>query len=134
LLLVDVGYCCWLCCASGNTLLAIVVGLWGASDNALHWVLLWVMRGFVHHTLLGIITSDVGRLQNYLFFKNNSKVKVSVFVSPPKLLMRISAHKQNHMALIPSFLIDLYKRATIRQISYSQTCTFPQTVRRTGIS
>jgi hypothetical protein len=27
LLLVDVGYCCWLCCASGNTLLAIVVGL-----------------------------------------------------------------------------------------------------------
>jgi hypothetical protein len=58
---------------------------------------------------------------------------VSVSVSPPKLLNRISPHKQNHMAPLSCFPINLYKRATIRQISYSQTCTFPQTARRTGI-
>jgi hypothetical protein len=38
---------------------------------------------------------------------------------------RISPHKQNHMALLSCFPINLYKHATIRQISYSQTCTFP---------
>jgi hypothetical protein len=146
------GYCCWFMWTSGNTLylvmllvmlhlgqhtsLAIVVGLRGASDNALYYVLLWAMRGFGQHTLLGIIRSDVGRLhqwvQNNPFNNNSRKVEVSVSVSPPKLLKRIP-HKQNHMALLSCFPINLYKRATIRQISYSQTCTFPQTVRRTGI-
>jgi hypothetical protein len=28
--------------------------------------------------------------------------------------------------MFPGFLINLYKRTTIQQISYSQTCTFPQ--------
>jgi hypothetical protein len=37
------------------------------------------------------------------------------------------------MILLSCFPINLYKRATIRQISYSQTCTFHQTVRRTGM-
>jgi hypothetical protein len=45
---------------------------------------------------------------------------VSVSVSP-KLLKQISSHKQNHMELLPCFLINLYKCATIRQIWYSQT-------------
>jgi hypothetical protein len=102
-----------------HTLLAIVVGLRGASDNTLCWVLLWVMRGFGQHTLLGIIRSDVGCLPQWV--QNNPlkkiiysrKVEVSVSVSPPKLLKRISPHKQNHMAL-------LYKRATIRQIPIRQ--------------
>jgi hypothetical protein len=107
-----------------HTLLAIVVGLRGASDNTLYLVLLWVMGGFGQHTLLGIISSDVGRLhqwvQHIFFFLNNCRnVEVLVSVSPPKLLY--------------CFQINLYKRATIRQISYSQTCTFPQTVLRTGI-
>jgi hypothetical protein len=53
-----------------HTLLAIVVGLWVASDNTLYWVLLWDMRGFGQHTLLAIIRSDVGRPhQNIFFFK-----------------------------------------------------------------
>jgi hypothetical protein len=113
-----------------QSLLGIVVGLWEASANTLYWVglLLWVMRRFGQHTLLGIIRSDVDRLhqwvQNNLFLNNSRKVKMSVSVSPPKLLKRISPHKQNHMALLPCFL-NFYKRATIRQISYSQTCTFP---------
>jgi hypothetical protein len=54
--------------------------------------LLWAMRGFGQHTLLGIIRSDVGRLQNNLFKKIIVKVEVSVFVSPPKLLKRIKSH------------------------------------------
>jgi hypothetical protein len=67
--------------------------------------LLWVMRSFGQHTLLGIIRSDVGRLhqwvQNNPFWSNSRKVDVSVSVSPPKLLKRISPHKQNHMTLFP---------------------------------
>jgi hypothetical protein len=62
-----------------HTLLAIVVGLWGASDNTLYWVLLWVMRGFGQHTLLDIIRSDVGRLHQWVqnnFFLNNSVKKL----------------------------------------------------------
>jgi hypothetical protein len=94
-------------CASGNTLLGIAVGLCGTYIN-----------GFKIILFLNIIVE---------------MSEVSVSVSPPKLLKRISAHKQNHMALLPCFPINLNKRATIRQISYSQTCTFPQTVRRTGI-
>jgi hypothetical protein len=59
------------------------------------------MQGFGQHTLLGINKSDVGRLhqwdQNNPFFLNiRRKVEVSVSVSPPKLLKRISPHKQNH--------------------------------------
>jgi hypothetical protein len=87
------------------------------------------MRRFGQYTLLGIIRSDVGRLhqwvKNNIFKHNSRKVKMSVSVSPPKLLKRISPHKQNHMALLPCFL-NIYKRATIRQISYSQTCTSPK--------
>jgi hypothetical protein len=49
-----------------HTLLAIVVGLWGATDNTLYWVLLWAMRGFGQHTVLDIIRYDVGRLINGL--------------------------------------------------------------------
>jgi hypothetical protein len=74
---------------------------------------MWVMRDFGQHTLLGIIGSDVGCLQNNIFLK--IIVEVSVSVSPPKLLKRISSFKQNHMALPPCFPINLYKRATIRQ-------------------
>jgi hypothetical protein len=145
------GYCCWLMwasiLASGNTLywvlffamlhlgqhtlLGIVVGSWGASDNTLYWVLLWVMQGFGQHTLLGIIRSDVGHLhqwvQNNPFF-NSRKVEVSVFVHviPLKLLKWISPHKQNHMALLSWFPINLYKCATIQQISYSKTSPSPK--------
>jgi hypothetical protein len=59
-----------------HTLLAIVVGMRGASDNTLDWVLLWVMRGFGQQTLVGIIRYDVGRLhqwvQNNPFLNNIS--------------------------------------------------------------
>jgi hypothetical protein len=48
------GYCCW-----------FMMGL----DNTLYLVLLWVMRGFGQHTLLGIIRSDVGHLHQWV--KNN---------------------------------------------------------------
>jgi hypothetical protein len=50
-----------MCDLRQHTLLRIVVALRGASDNTLYWVLLWVMRGFGQHTLLGIIRSDVAR-------------------------------------------------------------------------
>jgi hypothetical protein len=96
-----------------HTLLAIVAGLRGASDNTLYWVLLWVTRGFGQHTLLGIIRSDVGHLHlsmgstyNLFFINNSRKVEVSVSVSPPKLLKRISPHKQNHMVLLSCFPIN----------------------------
>jgi hypothetical protein len=117
-----------------HTLLAMVVGLWGASDNTLYWVLLLAMRGFGQHILLGIIVGLMwGAFINgfiiILFLNNSRKVEVSISVSPPKLLKQISPH----MALLSCFPINLFKRTTIRQISYSQTCTFPQTVRRTGI-
>jgi hypothetical protein len=36
---------------------------------------------------------------------------MSVSVSPPELLKRISPHKQNHMALLSCFPINLYKHA-----------------------
>jgi hypothetical protein len=54
------GYCCW---------------FMTASDNTLYWVLLWDMRGFGRHTLLGIIRSDVGCLHQWVqnnIFLNNS--------------------------------------------------------------
>jgi hypothetical protein len=47
-----------------HTLLAIAVGFRVASDNTLYWVLLWAMRGFGQHTLLGNIRSDVGTFIN----------------------------------------------------------------------
>jgi hypothetical protein len=65
------GYCCGLCEVLGNTLYWASSGLlWGAFIN-----------GF-----------------KIILFKNNSrKVEVSsVSVFPPKLLERISPHKQNH--------------------------------------
>jgi hypothetical protein len=124
LLMVYVWYCCWLCCASGkHTLLGIVVGLWGASDNTLYWVglLCNVSGNALYWASLGLMWAAFINGFKIIFKKNNSrKVKMSVSVSPPKLLKRISPHKQNHMALLSSFLINLYKRATIRQISYSQ--------------
>jgi hypothetical protein len=124
-------------CLGQHILLAIAVGLRGASGNTLYWVLLlvdvglgqhtllaivvdtlycallWVMRGFGQHTLLGIIRSDVRRLHQWV--QNIvRKVEVSVSVSPPNLLKRISPHKQNHgTACFPRFPINLYKRATI---------------------
>jgi hypothetical protein len=53
-------------CASGNTLLGIAVGLCGTSGNTLYWVLLWVMRRFGQHTVLGIIRSDEGCLHQWV--------------------------------------------------------------------
>jgi predicted alpha/beta hydrolase len=66
------GYCCWFMWGLGqHILLGIAVGLFGASGNILHWVLLlayvgplvthftryycWVMLGFGQHILLCII-------------------------------------------------------------------------------
>jgi hypothetical protein len=81
------------------TLLAIVVGLCGASDNTLYWVLLWLMQGFGQHTLLGITKSDVGRLhqwvQNNIFLNISRKVEVSVSVSPPNEA-NIPSQKKSH--------------------------------------
>jgi hypothetical protein len=83
---------------------------------------------------LGLMWGDfINGFKIILFLNNSRKVEVWVSVSPPKLLKRISPHKQNHTALLSCFPINLYQCATIRQISYSQTCTFPQTVRRTGM-
>jgi hypothetical protein len=39
----------------------------------------------------------------------------------------------NHTLTNNRTILPLYKLAKILQISYSQTCTFPQTVRKTGI-
>jgi hypothetical protein len=44
-------------------------------------------------------------VQNNPFLSNSRKVEVSDSVSPPKLLKRISPHKQNHMALLSCFPI-----------------------------
>jgi hypothetical protein len=60
----------------------------------------------------------VGCLHQWVLNNIFQVIIVSISVSP-KLLKRISHHKQNHMALLPCFIINLYKRATIRQISYS---------------
>jgi hypothetical protein len=61
--------------------------------------LLRVMWRFGQHALLGIICiwSDVGRLHQWVQNNIFPKIIVSVSVSP-KLLKRISLHKQNHMA------------------------------------
>jgi hypothetical protein len=83
------------------------------------------MRGFVQHTLLDIIRSDVGRLhqwiQNNPFRKNNSIRKVEVSrISSDTAEANITSQTKSYGTAFP---INLYKRATIRQISYSQTCT-----------
>jgi hypothetical protein len=72
-----------------HTLLGIVVGY--ARFWATHyWTSLGLMWG-----------AFINGFNNSPFKKNNSrKVEVSVSVSPPKLLKRISPHKQNHMALL----------------------------------
>jgi hypothetical protein len=116
------GYCCWLCCAWGNTLYWVLLlvyegpqtteftgfccELCKVSGNTPYWVSLGLMQAaFINGFEI-------------IFSKNNSrKVEVSVSVSSPKLLKRISPHKQNHMTLIPSFLI--YKCATTWQISFT---------------
>jgi hypothetical protein len=86
------GYCFWF-------MWGIVVGY--VVPRATHFTryCCWFMRGLGQHTLLGITRSDVGRFHQWVqnnCFKNNSRnVEVTVSVSPPKLLKRISSHKQN---------------------------------------
>jgi hypothetical protein len=137
-----------------HTLLGIVVGLRVALGNTLYWVLLLVHMGsrathftgycflvyvgLWQHTLLGIVVGLCVASGNTLYW-----VLLLVYVGPwathftgSDVDFRISSetaevnntrHKQNHMPLLPYFLINLlYKLATIRQTSYSQTCTFPQ--------
>jgi hypothetical protein len=116
-----VGNCCWLCCTS---------------DNTLHWVLLWAMRGFGQHTLLGIIRSDVGRLHQFnglktIFFLNNSrKVEVSVSV----YWTEYPFTKTTTCRCFPVYEINRYEHATIRQISYSQLAPSPKPFRVKCIS
>jgi hypothetical protein len=111
----------WLMCL-GQHFLDIAAGLCWASGNTLCWILLWAMRGFGQHTLLGIIRSDVGHLHQWVLFLNDSR-KVEVLLRNCRneypLTNRITWH------CFPVSFINLYKRATIRQISYSQSCTFP---------
>jgi hypothetical protein len=105
------GYCCWFTGASGNTL---------------YCVFLWVMQGFGQHTSLGLMWGafiNGFKIILFLIIVEKSKCRF------PYLLQ----NKQNHMALLSCFPINVDKCATIRQISYSQTCTFPQTVQRMGM-
>jgi hypothetical protein len=133
------GYCCGFMRGLGqHTSLGIVVGY--VAPQATHFTgyCCWFMRGLGQHTLLpvGIVVgyarfwathftghqmrgTFINGFKIILFLSNSRKVDVSVSVSPPKLLKQISPHKQNHMALLSCFPINLYKHATIRQISYS---------------
>jgi hypothetical protein len=156
------GYCCWFMWGLGqhtllgivvgyvvlrqHTLLAIVVGyvvprtthltgyccgLYEVLGSTLYWASLALMWGaFISGFKINLFLSNSRKVVVSVSVVSVSVVSVSV--SAPKLLKRISPHKQNHMVMVlhSCFPINLFKRATIRQISYSQTCTFPQTVRR----
>jgi hypothetical protein len=126
------------CGASGKTLLVVIVdGLcaWGlgqhtllgigASDNTLYWVSLWAMRGFGQHTLLGRPHQWVKKI-----IVEKSKCRCPYLLrSGYPLTHKITWHCFPVSQLISTPVSQLTSTNvtadTIRQISYSQTCTFP---------
>jgi hypothetical protein len=138
-----------LCGVSGNTpYWVLLLGLCGASGNTLYWVLFFGLRGprethitwyycwfmwdIGQHTLLGIVVGLCGISGNTLYWvllfrlRGPRATHITGYGCWFMWGFGQHTHNQNHMSLLPYFLINLfYKLATIRQISYSQTCTSP---------
>jgi hypothetical protein len=98
------GYCCWLCCASGNTLYWLLL-LAYEGPRTTHFAGyccgLWEVLGNTHYwASLGLIWCAFINGFKIILFLNNIR-NVTFLLSPPKLLKRISLHKQNHMHCFP---------------------------------
>jgi hypothetical protein len=100
----------------------IVVGLRGPRATHITGYCCLFMWGLGQHTILGLMWAFSNGFKIICF----DGVDVSISVSPPKPLKQITPSQTKSCATTPYFLINLlFKLATIRQISYSQTCTFP---------